>query len=57
MPLLPRTCPSCGGKALFVYSPSNILRLLVDALLVVFTPFHLVLRFRCRVCGHAFRSP
>ena len=57
MPLLPRTCPSCGGKALFVYSPSNILRLLVDALLVVFTPFHLVLRFRCRVCGHTFRSP
>ncbi|HOD80333.1 MAG: hypothetical protein BWX88_03958 [Planctomycetes bacterium ADurb.Bin126] len=56
MPLLPRTCPPRGCKALFVYSPGNILRLLVDAVLVVFTPFHLVLRFRCRTCGHAFRS-
>lgn len=53
---LQRQCPSCGGRAKYVYSATNLLRTLADVLLCFVLIDLFKLWFHCTACGRRFKS-
>jgi len=54
--LLPIHCPSCAGRAKYVYSAANLLRTVADVVLGLFAFAPFKLWFRCTECGQRFKS-